>query len=85
MIADAAQRWSVIFNKSNSITFSTGTDEHGSKIQQAALSRNISLPNYCDNVSTQFRSLSYEFSIGHTHFIRTTSKEHNRTVEKLWV
>lgn len=85
LIADAAQRWIRIFSKSATIVFSTGTDEHGSKIQQAALDRKTSLPNYCNSISVQFRRLSDEFSVEYTDFVRTTSEEHTKTVEKLWV
>lgn len=85
LIADAAQRWTRLFNKSAKTVFSTGTDEHGSKIQQAALDRKTSLPNYCNSISSQFRKLADEFSIEYTTYIRTTSEEHRKTVEKLWV
>lgn len=85
LIADAAQRWARLFNKSSEIVFSTGTDEHGSKIQQAALNRKTSLPNYCNSISSQFRKLADEFSIEYTGYIRTTSEEHKKTVEKFWV
>lgn len=74
-----------MFNKSVPIIFSTGTDEHGSKIQQAALNRQESLPNYCDSISAQFENLLNEFSIEGSEYIRTTSEVHKKTVKKLWV
>ena len=41
----------------NNVIFSTGTDEHGLKIQQAA--RNIKQENlaFCDNVSLKYKVL----------------------------
>lgn len=85
LIADAIQRWHKVENKSVTVKFSTGTDEHGSKIQQAAEKNNSSLPDYCTYISKRYRTLTECFNIGYTNFIRTTDENHKKTVHNLWV
>ncbi|KAJ8982120.1 hypothetical protein NQ317_002846 [Molorchus minor] len=84
VIADAIQRWQKVLNKSAKIKFSTGTDEHGSKIQQAAEKNKVSLQDYCDNISIQYKKLANNFSVNYTNFIRTTSPQHKQTVDAFW-
>lgn len=74
-----------MFRPSCKIKFSTGTDEHGTKIQQAAAKSNKSLPEYCTDVSQKYRNLAKLFSIDHTDFIRTTEERHHRAVKAFWV
>ncbi|MBE2984720.1 methionine--tRNA ligase [Campylobacter sp. RM13119] len=61
--------------------FMTGTDEHGQKIEQAALVRNKTPQEYADEISGKFRSLWDEFEISYDHFIRTTDADHKLTVQ----
>ncbi|XP_072379531.1 methionine--tRNA ligase, mitochondrial [Diabrotica undecimpunctata] len=84
LIADAAQRWQQIYRKGRLIKFSTGTDEHGSKIQQAANKNGTSAKVYCDKISSQFEKLVSEFDIGCTNYIRTSGDNHKNTVRKFW-
>lgn len=63
----------------------TGTDEHGSKIQQAAQKVNSPPQDYCDMISEQFKELFQQFDINFTHFIRTTDESHVNAVHKFWV
>ncbi|CAH1967738.1 unnamed protein product [Acanthoscelides obtectus] len=84
VIADAAQRWQRILEKDSTVVFSTGTDEHGSKIQQAASTRDISPSLYCATVSEHFKRLADKFDIGYTNFVRTSEEKHKNTVVKFW-
>ncbi|XP_049824099.1 methionine--tRNA ligase, mitochondrial isoform X1 [Aethina tumida] len=84
LIADAAQRWRRISDRGVKIEFSTGTDEHGSKIQQAAAQFKKTPSEYCDDISTQYKKLASEFGVGHTKFIRTSDQGHKETVWKFW-
>ncbi|CAH0556090.1 unnamed protein product [Brassicogethes aeneus] len=84
LIADAAQRWRRMSDRSAPIEFSTGTDEHGTKIQQAASKFSKSPANYCDEISSKYRKLSDQFGVSYTRFIRTTDEEHKETVNKFW-
>nr|CAH7757054.1 unnamed protein product [Callosobruchus chinensis] len=84
VIADAAHRWQYILERGSKVEFSTGTDEHGSKIQQAASKRDIPSSIYCATVSEQFKRMSDQFGVGYTKFIRTSDESHKSTVHKFW-
>lgn len=84
VIADAIQRWQQL-KGSGKIEFSTGTDEHGIKIQQAANKNKITLPEYCGNISKKYTSLCNSFNVQYTTFIRTSNEDHKRVVKHFWV
>lgn len=85
MIADAICRFEKLQNNHSKYIFTTGTDEHGSKIQRAAQSQNASLQQYCDRVSTEYKMLFQKFNIDHTDFIRTSESRHHTAVKHFWV
>ncbi|XP_044522367.1 methionine--tRNA ligase, mitochondrial [Gracilinanus agilis] len=66
------------------VRFSTGTDEHGLKIQQAATAAGLTPSELCDRVSAQFRALFQEAGISITDFLRTTEARHRRAVHYFW-
>lgn len=63
----------------------TGTDEHGSKIQQAAANFKTDPQEYCDRISSEYRDLFKQFGVDYSRFIRTTSKDHINAVHNFWV
>ena len=66
------------------VSFLTGTDEHGLKIQRAAEAKNVDTLKFCDDISEIFRKLSKTLNLSNTDFIRTTEERHKRTVQYLW-
>lgn len=64
--------------------FTTGTDEHGYKIQQAAALNNTPVDVYCNEISGQYQDLFRKFNINHTDFIRTTEDRHAKAVVQFW-
>lgn len=84
LIADASARFQKLLNPSLNIIFSTGTDEHGLKVQKAAENSKLFVENYCTNVSNSYRTTFDRFDISHTSFIRTTSDSHKRCVHYFW-
>ncbi|KAJ3587406.1 hypothetical protein NHX12_011003 [Muraenolepis orangiensis] len=52
--------------------FSTGTDEHGLKIQQAAEAAGRDPLSFCTDVSERFKHLFVKCNISYTDYIRTT-------------
>ncbi|CAK6448213.1 unnamed protein product [Pipistrellus nathusii] len=64
--------------------FSTGTDEHGLKIQQAAAAAGLPPAELCDRVSAQFRRLFRDAGVSSTDFIRTTEARHRAAVQHFW-
>lgn len=85
VIADAIQRWHKLCYPSNNVVFSTGTDEHGMKIQQAAANNKTTINDYCKDISSKYKQLSDIFSINYSHFIRTTDNKHKEAVHQFWV
>ncbi|CEF63739.1 Methionine--tRNA ligase, mitochondrial [Strongyloides ratti] len=87
IIADATLRYDKFKNPSSNINdfiLTTGTDEHGIKIQKAAIIKNKSPKEFCDNVSTNFKKIFDTFNVKYTHFIRTTDESHIKCVQKMW-
>ncbi|VDM37290.1 unnamed protein product [Toxocara canis] len=90
LIADAAYRWNVLKRADSSgappcSLFTTGTDEHGTKIQKAAQAAGVQPKLFCDDVSASFRKLLSAFNIKPTDFIRTSESRHKRVVEDVWL
>ncbi|XP_014602963.1 PREDICTED: methionine--tRNA ligase, mitochondrial isoform X1 [Polistes canadensis] len=63
---------------------STGTDEHGNKVKTAANLAKIPIPDYCIQVSKQFKEMCDKFSINYSTFIRTTEQRHFDAVHHFW-
>lgn len=84
LIADASARFKKLQNPSLNILFSTGTDEHGLKVQKAAESSKLSVENYCTKISNSYQTTFNAFDISHTKFIRTTSVDHKKCVNHFW-
>ncbi len=64
--------------------FLTGTDEHGQKIERAALAAGKSPQQFTDEISAEFRTLWDRMGLSYDDFIRTTSERHKRGVQALW-
>lgn len=67
------------------VLFSTGTDEHGLKIQQASFLANKEPLAFCNKVSSSFREALSKCDISYTDYIRTTEKRHKDNVQLFWV
>ncbi|NXD10277.1 SYMM protein, partial [Nothocercus nigrocapillus] len=63
---------------------STGTDEHGLKIQQAAAAAGVSPAGLCARVSALFREALAQAAVSFTDFVRTSEPRHRRAVEHFW-
>jgi methionyl-tRNA synthetase len=83
VLTDVLKRWQVINGKEAYLL--TGTDEHGMKIQQAALKEGISPKELCDSNSNKFRDLAKVANISHDFFIRTTDQDHKDVVQQFWL
>lgn len=68
----------------NNVKFTTGTDEHGKKIEQSAIKAGISPQKFTDNISKLFRDLLPVLNISNDDFIRTTEPRHKKTVQHFW-
>ena len=64
--------------------FLTGTDEHGEKIEEAALAAGFDQgqeKEFVDTIVSNFKGVWKELGIGYDYFIRTTDKAHKEEVE----
>ena len=63
----------------------TGTDEHGTKVQRAAELNKLPTKEYCDKISRSFKNMCDTFHIEYSDFIRTTEVRHREAVHHFWV
>lgn len=86
LLTDAVFRFNNLKSSAsgNQGVFTTGTDEHGIKIQQAAARNNTPVEKYCHEISQKYRDLFRKFDIGHTDYIRTTEQRHALAVGHFW-
>ena len=82
IVADFFARFKRI--SEHNVFFLTGTDEHGQKIQRAALEAKKDPLDFCNEISSNFKDLSAILNLSNDDFIRTTEKRHKMAVENLW-
>ncbi len=71
LLCDARARWSRLLGRR--VLFTTGTDEHGTKVQEAALANGFqSTIEFCDQVAKAFEDCFRAFGISFDDFVRTT-------------
>jgi methionyl-tRNA synthetase len=63
--------------------FLTGTDEHGSKVAQAAKELKKSPQEFCDENALSFKEAWKNLNITYDYFVRTTDIRHEKAVGKL--
>jgi len=63
--------------------FLTGTDEHGTKVEESAKQAQKSPRSFCDEIAEQFKIAWLNLNISNDNFIRTTDPHHERAVS--WV
>jgi methionyl-tRNA synthetase len=81
-LADVRNRWCKFNNRET--FFTTGTDEHGLKVQNAAQAANIDPKVFCDGLAAKFKDLAKLGNINYNRFIRTTDKDHYDAVHYFW-
>jgi methionyl-tRNA synthetase len=80
--ADIIARWHRRIG--DDVFFSTGTDEHGQKIQKCALSSNEKPEEFVERMSKSFIDLWAKFNISYDSFIRTTQKRHAEVTQNIF-
>ena len=80
--ADAIARYKRL--RGYDVMFLTGTDEHGQKIQRKAEEKGVSPKQYVDEIVAGIKELWKMMKITNDRFIRTTDKEHEVTVQKIF-
>ncbi|OCT67261.1 hypothetical protein XELAEV_18038545mg [Xenopus laevis] len=83
LLADVQHRYSAMCGIESKL--STGTDEHGMKVQQAASALGLDPQTFCSTVSLQFRTIFDALDISYTDFVRTTEPRHIEAVRRFWM
>lgn len=66
------------------VFFSTGTDEHGQKILQAAEKAGQDVQAYVDHFALEFGKLKEALALTNDGFIRTTEPRHIEAAQEMW-
>lgn len=66
------------------VTFLTGTDEHGQKVEKAAEAADLTPQHFTDKVSQNFRDLTKAMDFSNDDFIRTTEDRHKAACQRIW-
>ena len=82
IIADALARFNRL--RGREVFFLTGTDEHGQKVEKAAIERGLSPKEHVDRIVGRFADLWKALDISNDGFIRTTDPGHERGVQKVF-
>jgi methionyl-tRNA synthetase len=80
--ADAIARYKRL--RGYDVMFLTGTDEHGQKIQRKAEAKGVTPKQYVDEIVSGIKELWKLMKITNDKFIRTTDKEHEAAVQKIF-
>jgi len=62
----------------------TGTDEHGLKVERAAIAQGKTPQEFADLISNEFRTQADRLGVQYDHFIRTTDPKHYETARWLF-
>jgi methionyl-tRNA synthetase len=63
--------------------FLTGLDEHGQKVQQAALAEGKTPQAYCDELATVWKAFAAKLELTNDDFVRTTEPRHKQVVQAI--
>lgn len=83
IIADAISRFKKL--SGCEVFFLTGTDEHGQKVEKAALERGIEPIQLADQVVERYKDLWKALNISFDYFIRTSQLSHEKGVQKIFL
>ena len=65
------------------VFFLTGLDEHGQKVQQAALADGKSPQAYCDGLAADWQAFAQKLELTNNDFVRTTQPRHKEFVQAI--
>lgn len=66
------------------VFFQTGTDEHGQKIEEKAEKAGMTPQAFVDMIAGEIKDIYKLLNISYDKFIRTTDKDHERQVQKMF-
>jgi methionyl-tRNA synthetase len=66
------------------VFYLTGLDEHGSKVEKAAIAAGKTPQEFVDDISTKFKEAWQLLQISNDRFIRTTEPDHAKVVQEVF-
>lgn len=66
------------------VIFSTGSDEHGSKVYQTAAKLGMTPEDLAAKMSEKFKDLAKSLNVSNDRFIRTSDKGHEQRAQIIW-
>ena len=63
------------------VFFLTGLDEHGQKVQQAAVAEGKTPQDYCDKLAADWQAFARKLELTNNDFVRTTDPRHKEVVQ----
>jgi methionyl-tRNA synthetase len=81
ILADTLKRYYKLFGYDSVMI--TGVDEHGQKVYEAAVEKNMDTQMYCDSLIPEFKSLFKKCDVDYDIFFRTTSASHKKKVQTM--
>lgn len=66
------------------VIFSTGADEHGTKIAESAAKVDKAPADYVEEMTQAFKQLLLDLNISNDRFVRTTDKGHEQRAALIW-
>ncbi|NPE26926.1 methionine--tRNA ligase [Methanococcoides sp. SA1] len=81
VMCDILARWNKLQGKE--VLFSTGTDEHGKKIQETAEKAKVPPQEFVDQMAEKFKLAWKDLNIEYSRFIKTTDKDHQKNVQEV--
>lgn len=78
IVADVLARWNKLQGKE--VLFSTGTDEHGKKVEESAKKAGKDPKEFVDEISKEFKKAWKALNINYDRFVRTTDPDHKKVV-----
>jgi len=65
------------------VFFLTGLDEHGQKVQQAAIAEGKTPQAYCDELAADWQAFAKKLELTYDDFVRTTEPRHKQFVQAI--
>ncbi|MBL7575913.1 methionyl-tRNA synthetase [Peptoniphilus asaccharolyticus DSM 20463] len=80
--ADSIKRYKKL--QGYDVFFTTGTDEHGQKMEEKAKEAGLEPKEYVDNIIVSIKALWEKLEIEYDSFIRSTDEQHEKNVQKIF-
>ena len=82
IVADVLARYHRLLGEK--VFFLTGVDEHGGKAEEAAKKAKVGFKKWANKISQADKEQFQSLNISYDRFIRTTDKDHEKTVINFW-